>query len=114
MGVIFFLLIGIFIGIGGLVTAGLTGKWLAERKVHKPIIKVDDVKQLRAELDELHNTVIELRDDLKRFQEVNNETQKNNVLLFPENFDKDKEEGKTVFVKNGEEKSYETVDWRSR
>ena len=69
---------------------------------------------LKAEVKNLRNIVKDMQTDMKLLQEVNTETQKNNVLLFPQNFDKDKVEGKTVFVKNGEEKPYETVDWRSR
>lgn len=79
-----------------------------------PIVQMEDINQLRVELDELRNTVSELREDMKHLQEVNAETQKTNVFLYPENFDKDKSDGKTVFVKNGEEKPYETIDWRSR
>jgi len=90
--------------------------WLLDFK--KTRESVDDlaatVRQLRIELNELAFTVNELRDDMKRLQEVNDETQKTNVLLYPENFDKDKSTGTTVFVKNGEEKPYDTIDWRSR
>ena len=80
----------------------------------KSIKQSGDIKQVRAEIDDLKSAVNELHEDMKHLQEVNNETQKRNELLFPQNFDKDKVEGKTVFVKDGEEKPYETVDWRSR
>jgi hypothetical protein len=72
-----------------------------------PVVRMEDINRLQAELDEL-------RDEVNRLQGVNAEIQKTNVLLYPENFDKDKNTGTTVFVKNGEEKPYETIDWRSR
>ena len=72
------------------------------------------INQLRAELDELKGIVTELRDDMKRMQDLNAETEKTNVLLYPESFDKDKDTGVTTFVKDGKERQYETVDWRSR
>lgn len=79
-----------------------------------PIVQVEDVDQLRAELDKLRKIIIELREDMDCLQGLNAETEKTNVLLYPENFDKDKNTGTTVFIKNGEEKPYETIDWRSR
>lgn len=84
------------------------------RKTRKPVVQMEDINQLRAELAELRTAFNELCDDMKRLQEVNAETEKTNVLLYPQNFDKDKNDGKTVFVKDGEEKPYETIDWRSR
>jgi prefoldin subunit 5 len=84
------------------------------RKTRKAAVKMEDISQLRSELAELRNTIDELRADMKRLQEVNAETEKTNVLLYPQNFDKNKNDGKTVFVKDGEEKPYETIDWRSR
>jgi hypothetical protein len=90
--------------------------WLLDFK--KTRESVDDlaatVRQLRLELNELAFTVNDLREDMKRLQDLNAETQKTNVLLYPENFDKNKSDGKTIFVKNGEEKPYDTIDWRSR
>ena len=84
------------------------------RKPREPVVKMEDISQLRAELTELRSLIDELREDMKRLQEVNAETEKTNVLLYPQNFDKDKSDGKTVFVKDGEEKPYDTIDWRSR
>lgn len=84
------------------------------RKPPAPVVQMEDINQLRVELDELRAIVTELHDDMKRLQDLNAETQKTNVLLYPENFDKDKNTGTTVFVKNGEEKPYDTIDWRSR
>ena len=91
------------------------------RKPREPVVKMEDISQLRAEIAELfrvtnllNSHIDELREDMKRLQEVNAETEKTNVLLYPQNFDKDKSDGKTVFVKDGEEKPYETIDWRSR
>jgi hypothetical protein len=92
----------------------MTKKGVFKRKRRINVDKTNDLEQIRAELNNLTNTVSDLRDDMKHLQEVNTETQKTNVLLYPENFDKDKSDGKTVFVKNGEEKPYETIDWRSR
>jgi hypothetical protein len=108
-----YLIIGILLPITILQIRKIVRSFIAKRK-SKPIVKTDDIKQLRAELAELRNILSELRADMKHLQEVNDETQKHSELLFPQNFDKDKDEGKTVFVKNGEEKPYETVDWRSR
>ena len=113
MGLIYFL-IGILLPFVILQIVKVARKRIAKRKTRKPVDQTEDIKHLRTELGELKSAVIELHDDMNRLQEVTNETQKNNVLLFPENFDKDKDEGKTVFVKNGEEKPYETIDWRSR
>lgn len=108
-----YLIIGILLPITILQIRKIIRRLIAKRKA-KPVVRTDDIKQLRAELAELRNALSELRADMKQVQEVNDETQKRSELLFPQNFDKDKEEGKTVFVKNGEEKPYETVDWRSR
>jgi len=108
-----YLVIGILLPISILQVHKIIKKVIAKRKA-RPVVRTDDIKQLRAEIIDLRNALIELRADMKQIQEVNDETQKHNELLFPQNFDKDKEEGKTVFVKNGEEKPYETVDWRSR
>jgi prefoldin subunit 5 len=88
--------------------------WVYLRKTREPVVQMEDIKQLRAEITELRTAFNELREDMKRLQEVNAETEKTNVLLYPQNFDKDKNDGKTVFVKDGEEKPYETIDWRSR
>jgi hypothetical protein len=112
MGFVYFL-IGILLPITILQIVKLYRKGVFKRKIRKPVDQTE-VKQLRAEFGELRTIVKELHDDMKHLQEVNNETQKRNELLFPQNFDKDKSDGKTVFVKNGEEKPYETVDWRSR
>ena len=84
------------------------------RKTREPVVQMEDINQLRVEIAELRTAFNELREDMKRLQEVNAETEKTNVLLYPQNFDKDKNDGKTVFVKDGEEKPYETIDWRSR
>ena len=108
-----YLIIGILLPITILQVRKIVKGVIAKRKA-KPVVRTDDIKRLRDELDELRNTVRELHDDMKLLQEVNSETQKHNELLFPQNFDKDNVEGKTVFVKDGEEKPYETVDWRSR
>lgn len=108
-----YLVIGSLLPITILQIRKVVKRVITKRKA-RPVVKTDDIKQLRAELSELRDTVNELRADMKHLQEVNNETQKRNELLFPQNFDKNKEDGKTVFVKNGEEKPYETVDWRSR
>lgn len=112
MGVVYFL-IGLLLPITYQLVKVIR-KRLAKRKTLKPVVRVDDLKQLRTEIGELNQTVSELRDDMQKLKEVNDESQKRNELLFPQNFDKDPEEGKTVFVKNGEEKPYETIDWRSR
>jgi len=89
--------------------------WLLDfKKTREPIVQIEDINQLRIEIDTLWRTIADLRDDMKRLQDLNAETQKTNVLLYPENFDKNKSDGKTVFVKNGEEKPYDTIDWRSR
>jgi hypothetical protein len=108
-----YLIIGILLPITILQIHKIVRKIISKRKA-KPVVKTDDIKQLRAEIGELRSVVKDIHDDMKQLQEVNNETQKRNELLFPQNFDKDKVEGKTVFVKDGEEKPYETVDWRSR
>lgn len=108
-----YLIIGILLPITILQIRKIAKKVIAKRK-SKPVVKTDDIKQLWTELGELKSAVNELRAEMKQIQEVNDETQKHNELLFPQNFDKDKEDGKTVFIKNGEEKPYETIDWRSR
>lgn len=93
--------------------------------VYKPLLKLvhsvkerrhkpSDIKQLQKQVSSLRTEIEELKEDIKMFHQVTNETQKTNELLFPQNFDKSKVEGETVFVKDGEEKKYETIDWRSR
>lgn len=77
-------------------------------------IKINRYKELQKEVNDLHKEIEQLKEDMSHLYKVTNETQKTNELLFPQNFDKNKEEGATVFVKDGEEKKYETIDWRSR
>jgi hypothetical protein len=88
--------------------------WLLDFRKPPTLVQIEDINSLKAELDELRAIIADLRDDMKHLQDLNAETQKTNVLLYPENFDKDKGTGTTVFVKNGEEKPYDTIDWRSR
>lgn len=108
-----YLFIGILLPISVVQLHKLAKKMISKRKT-RPIVRTDDIKQLRNEIDQLRGTVNDLVIDIKQLHEVNSETQKRTEVLFPENFDKDKELGKTVFVKNGEEKVLETIDWRSR
>lgn len=77
-------------------------------------IKIGRYKELQKEVNNLKKEIGQLKEDMSYLYKVTNETQKTNELLFPQNFDKTKEEGATVFVKDGEEKKYETIDWRSR
>jgi uncharacterized coiled-coil DUF342 family protein len=89
-----------------------TGKVISKIKLHR--VHSSDMKQLKDEIDGLRNTLKEVVTEINQLREVNNETQKTNTMLFPEHFELDKTEGKTVFVKDGEEKPYATIDWRSR
>lgn len=82
---------------------------LGKRKISPSVIS-----ELQNEVKRLHKEIDGLKEDIRLLQQVNSETQRTNELLFPQNFDKTKTEGATVFVKDGEEKKYETIDWRSR
>lgn len=79
-------------------------------KRRKPV----DIEQLRNEIKDLHSEIDDLRKELHLLSQVTSDTQKTNELLFPESFDKNKSDGATIFVKDGEEKIHETIDWRSR
>jgi hypothetical protein len=87
-------------------------KLLSKVKLHRK--DVSEIKELRSDIDRLWDISKELATELQQLKEVTDETQKNNTLLFPERFDTDQTDGKTIFVKEGEEKAYDTVDWRSR
>lgn len=86
--------------------------------LYKPLLKllksIKIKRPLQKDIDSLNTRMKKLEEDMDYLYRLNNETQKTNELLFPQNFDKDKVEGATVFIKDGEEKKYETIDWRSR
>lgn len=88
-------------------------EWRLQSKKPKSI-KRNEIKQIKTDIIELKQEILELKTDVHNLLQVNDETEQRTALLFPEKFDIDPSENKTVFIKNGKEKTYETIDWRSR
>ncbi len=84
------------------------------RKDHIVNLTSHNITDVRKDIVALFKIVKELEENIKNLHEITQETQKATKVLFPDNFDSSKSEGKTVFIKNGEEKKYETIDWRNR
>lgn len=89
-------------------------KLISYIKIRRSTVGVSKIASIEKDIEDLKSKFNELSLEIQTTKELLGDTQKANTYLYPENFDTSKEDGKTVFVKNGEEKSYETIDWRSR
>lgn len=106
--------IGIFIATFVFLVYKPTVRFVKNILTRNRRITLKDMKDVTKEISKLHDEIGDIRLEVNLIKEVNEENKKNNSLLYPEHFEHDETTNKTVFVKDGEEKPYETISWRDR
>lgn len=88
---------------------------IKNKRKSRLITQPESQSTTREEIDRINEEIARIHEDIKHLSELNEETQRNYILAAPNEFTQEKDEnGKTVFVKNGKEKVYDTIDWRNR